>query len=370
MKWKKNIVRILSLLFWVAVSSGVTVLLVAAVNVKNRKTVNGVSIEITGVKKLYFLDKEDVRKIICTGNLKNPEGKRGTAFDLQALELKLEENVWVRDAELFFDNNMVLHVHVAEREPVARIFTVSGGSFFIDSSTHQMPVSNKMHVKLPVITSFPTDKRKLSKADSLLMRQVRDIACFIGQHEFFNAQIAQVDITPSRNFEMVPVIGNHVIEFGDGKNYESKFRRLSVFYQQVVPLVGFDRYSKISVQFDRQLIGTRKGSLPKIDSLQAIKNIERLIEESKNMTADTIFTSVDKNVMPLKKADSTLSIKIDSNTERSDFEVNKMKPANADRNPMKRPVPSPDAVQKPVVPPTKNAEKQKPKAVMPAKGVL
>jgi hypothetical protein len=64
---------------------------------------------------------------------------------------------------------------------------------------------------------------------------------------------------------------------------------------------------------------------------------------------------VDKNVMPLKKADSTLSIKIDSNTERSDFELNKMKPANADRNPMKRPVPSPDAVQKPVVPPTKNA---------------
>jgi hypothetical protein len=44
---------------------------------------------------------------------------------------------------------------------------------------------------------------------------------------------------------------------------------------------GFDKYSKISVQFDRQLIGTRKGSLPKIDSLQVIKNIERLIEESK-----------------------------------------------------------------------------------------
>jgi cell division protein FtsQ len=366
MKWNKNIGRVLSLLFWLIVGSGIMVLLVAAVNIKNRKKVSGISIKITGVEKLYFLDKDDVKRIVCTGKFKEPKGMPVTEFDLQALEKKLEENVWVRDAELFFDNNMNLHVHVAEREPVARVFTITGGSFFIDSSAHRMPVSNKMNVRLPVFTSFPTDKKKLSRKDSLLMRHVRDIACFISKDEFFNAQIAQVDINGSGNFEMVPVIGNHIIEFGDGQHYEKKFARLSVFYQQVVPKVGFDRYSRISVQFDKQLVATRKGSLPKIDSLQAIKNIEKLIEESKNIVTDTIFTSVDKNLTPLKKADSTLSIKIDSNTKRNDLEVNNKKIENLPPDPTKKKVPSPDAVKKPAVPAIKNTDK-KPKAVMPAR---
>ena len=31
------------------------------------------------------------------------------------------------------------------------------------------------------------------------------------------SDIEQVNITPERTFEMVPLIGNHVIEFGDGE---------------------------------------------------------------------------------------------------------------------------------------------------------
>ncbi len=63
----------------------------------------------------------------------------------------------------FFDNNMVLHAKISEREPVARIFTITGGSFYIDSSAHRMPLSDKMNVRIPVFTGFPTDKSKLKK---------------------------------------------------------------------------------------------------------------------------------------------------------------------------------------------------------------
>jgi arginine deiminase len=62
------------------------------------------------------------------------------------------------------------------------------------------------------------------------------------------------------------------------------------------------------VKYDKQVIGTRNGFVAKIDSVQAIKNINKLIEESRNVSLDTVFTSVDKNVVVVKKVDSTLSV--------------------------------------------------------------
>jgi cell division protein FtsQ len=72
------------------------------------------------------------------------------------------------------------------------------------------------------------------------------------------AQISQIDITPSKEFEMVPTVGNHLIEFGDGDDYEAKFKRLFVFYKQVLAKTGMEKYEIIKVQYDKQVIGVKK----------------------------------------------------------------------------------------------------------------
>ena len=58
------------------------------------------------------------------------------------MENLLEENVWVKDAQLYFDNKDVLHVKVKEREPIARIFTVGGKSFYVDEEEQTMQLKN------------------------------------------------------------------------------------------------------------------------------------------------------------------------------------------------------------------------------------
>src|SRR3712207_1311352 len=107
MKVNKNIRKFFLVLSWLMIGGAVLVLLVAAVNVKNRKRCAGLKIEITGVEEFYFLDKEDVKNTVASGPLASPQGKPITAFNLRLLEEKLERNVWVKDAELYFDNNMV-----------------------------------------------------------------------------------------------------------------------------------------------------------------------------------------------------------------------------------------------------------------------
>lgn len=358
MSIRSNIKKILLLTLWLVIGSGVLVLLVAAINKKNHKACKDVDIEIRGISELCFLDKQEVMNVISYGGIKKIVGTNVNEFNLQKLESALEKNIWVKDAELFFDNNNILHINIEEREPVARVFNTEGESFFIDSSGAYLPLSDKMVVKLPVFTNFPSSKKKWKGADSLLVSRMKKLAWYIGHDDFWISQTAQVDITPNRYFEIVPLIGDHVIELGDGENYENKFRRLMVFYKQVLSKNGFNIYSRINVQYDSQVVATKRGTITKIDSIQTVKNIRKLIEEAKELRNDTLFTSVEKNMTPSVNTGTTLT---DLNAI-ADSSVHK-ELSNVSTNPSRE---NPEAKKK-ILSPNPVKKQEKPKAVMPPK---
>jgi cell division protein FtsQ len=308
MSIKSNIRKILMLALWIVPGTGILVLLVAAISRKNHKTCQGVEVTIKGVDNYYFLGKQDILRIIAPDKDNSPTGRPLSSFDLHRLEGSLRRNAWVKNAELFFDNNGVLRVNIEEREPAARLFTVSGKSFYIDSSGVQLPLSDKMRVKLPVYTGFPTDKTILKGSDSLLMQQIKQVNRYLYKNLFWMAQIAQVDINAAGTFEMIPVVGNHVIVFGDGNDCEIKFHRLWLFYRQVAANTGFDKYSIVNVQYEKQVVATKRGTVSKVDSLQALKNVRQLIEASHKLPVDTLSTVVDNNIMVNAQRDTSLTV--------------------------------------------------------------
>ena len=53
-------------------------------------------------------------------------------------------------------------------------------------------------------------------------------------------------------------MGGHVIELGRPGDYEQKFDRLKVFYEKGLGEVGWDRYSRINVDYENQVVATKK----------------------------------------------------------------------------------------------------------------
>jgi cell division protein FtsQ len=283
---KKTIRKILIAIFSLTICGALLVLLVAAIGKKNREHCSNYVIRIRDVQNNYFIDEKDVTKLLTSATGGPVRGQALSAINLRKLEQLLEENTWVKDAELYFDNLDVLHVMIYEREPVARIFTTSGKSFYIDTSLRQLPLSEKMSARVPVFTGFP-DRKIFGEKDSMLLRTVRDAAWFIMNNSFWMSQVEQVDISPERNFEMVPTVGDHIVKLGDGTGIEKKLHRLYVFYQQVLSKSGFDKYSVIDVQYAGQVIGSRQPA-QKIDSVQLKLNVEKIIRESQ--VQDTMTT--------------------------------------------------------------------------------
>ncbi len=254
--WKKLLLTIV----WMVTGTVAIVLLVAAAKNQNGKLCKDVRVNIKGVDGTAYISKQQILKTISGGRPDLMQGQLIKTFDLQQLEELLETNLWIRNAELFFDNNDVLHVDITEREPVARVFRENGESFYIDDMGEQLPITNDQVARVPVFTSYPNETTAARVKDSTLQQQVKEMGSYILKNDFWMAQVDQVNIS-NYEFELMPKLGNHVILFGNGETVAAKFNRLYLFYKQVMQKTGWNYYSTLDVRYNKQLVAVRRDSV-------------------------------------------------------------------------------------------------------------
>lgn len=363
MNRKKTIKRIIILAAWLLVVSTIATVLIAANRKQKEHICSDVIVGIKGESDKYYVEKSDVMKMMekqANGSLLN---RPVSQIDILKLEEVLESYAWIRNAELYFDNKDALHVSIEEREPVARVFTAEGSSFYIDSAGHRMPLLEKVSARVPVVTGF-TNAKKLSSKDSVVLSQVKTLTQYISTHEFWNEQIGSIDITGQGTFELIPVIGDHVIRIGDAENLEEKLNRLYIFYKQVMCKVGFNKYKVVDVEFDGQVVAENKGASSAIDSMQLQKNIEELFKRNDLQNMEDADQSEAMNVTDVhtgEKKDSAVSIPalqkpaVVSPAESAASTAKRSKP-------LKKPI-----ISKPKERPKTVKKNQKPKAVMPGR---
>ena len=276
--------------------TGTIVLLAAAIRIKDSKKCTGVEINIKAISSNFFVDKGDILNIITAGSNGNLLDRVVSSFDLQAIEMELEKNIWVKRAQLFFDNNEKLHVNVIEREPLARVFSNLGTTFYVDKDLSMLPLSEKFSARLPIFTNFPSDKKVLLPSDSSLLRDIISISLAIQKDSFHMAMIEQIDITAQQTFEMLPKFGNAVIVVGDAKNIENKLSKLRLFYKEIMVKAGWNMYSEINIQYNNQVVAKRKGADDvKADSLRTLQLIQLIAENAQRLSEDSLQTIIQDN---------------------------------------------------------------------------
>lgn len=298
LSWKK----ILGNIFWILMVIGTMVLTGAAMHQKNNKKCLSVSIAIMGAEKNMFIDEADVLSILnADGNF---IGQPIHQFNLRKMESRIKRNVWVKHAEIFFNNLQVLQVSIEEREPVARLFQVNGQSYYLDSSLSFLPLSSKLSARVPVFTNLPIQQKK----DSLLLKQIIEMATYINRDSFFTAQIAQINITPEHHFELIPVIGDHTVYFGEASDLIEKFKKLNSFYRSAWLERGIYAYEKLDIQFKNQVIGVKKGTAQIYADSAAAMNLMQVIDTTKLDSLPKILGPLNnkQNPKPLTSKRNTL----------------------------------------------------------------
>lgn len=219
-------------------------------------------VHISNDRKYHFIEQQQIMNLaIYDRNVdvkRTPVGK----LDLLGIEKAIMSDPWVADAQVYIDANRIMHMYVTQRVPVARLFRQNGTSYYMDSTLHTMPLSETYTYYTAVVTNVPdvaSDSLRL-----VMNKKIATIVKNIRTDSFWNAQVSHVVMDSIGEFELIPVLGNQKIRFGDTSRAKEKLGNLMAFYRNVLNRIGWDKYEVLDVRFKGQVVASP--SLPyKVD---------------------------------------------------------------------------------------------------------
>jgi cell division protein FtsQ len=220
---------------------------------------------------LDFLNKDDIAKLIHDRG-DSIVGQPKSSINVAELETALNSHADIANAEVYMTIDGQVKVEVKQRRPIIRVINADGDSYYIDDEGKLMPLSDKYTARVIIANGYILEpyarryqysindigKDSMAKENSLL-DELYAMSNYINADEFWKAQIKQIYINVDREMEIVPLVGNQKIIFGDTTAMDEKFKKLMTFYQQGLNITGWwDKYSSINLKFKNQIVCTKK----------------------------------------------------------------------------------------------------------------
>jgi cell division protein FtsQ len=245
MDWKKNAVIALDVVLGIYLLLAMT-----AFNEPDERlnVCNDVRIDIKDDSAEGFLTNGDVSQLLRNARL-SLVSQPMKYINTRQVEEVLEGNDLIDNAECYKSLNGLLCINITQRVPIVRVMAKNGEDYYVDNHNDVMQ-HNNYTCNLLVATGNIT-KPYASKVLASVIRQIK-------ADDFWKNQIVQVNVLDDRSLELIPRVGNHVIYLGQPTNIARKLDRMQKFYQYGLSQTGWNRYSRISVEFDNQIICKRR----------------------------------------------------------------------------------------------------------------
>jgi cell division protein FtsQ len=288
---------------WLALVVATFILLVAAMRARNNQVCRSVRISLEHGTLVPGVEKADILSLLQGAHL-NPRGKYLRTVDALSIQRTVESDPWISHAQVYVDNANVLHIRAILRDPVVRIFTKSGNSYYLDSAANILPLPAHFRPTLPVFTNFPSGFRKSDPADSLLGSGVISLGRYLETDSFWNAQAQQINMLNDNDFELIPRVGNQVIILGDGTDLPAKFNKLLAFYHQVQNVQGWEKYDTINLSYKNEIVAVRRPARKGQEAADphTTTRLDRNLNTAA-IPASDVPAGMRKHTMPVKLAD-------------------------------------------------------------------
>jgi cell division protein FtsQ len=252
MKLKFNIKREISIAAILIVVFG---LIAFTERMKGDVAVGDIQIKIENIHDNHFLDEEDILDLMEWDH-ENVRGASLSKVNFKEIEGRIKRDPFIKDADVYSDLKGNLMVAVELRRPIARIVRNDGPDGYIAEDGTIMPVSEKFTSRVVLISGgFVPHLLKVQNAHDLEEgQQLMELIYTIRDDEFWNAQVAQLNIDSKGRIIMMPQVGNENIEFGRADNLEIKFSKLKIYYKEILPRVGWNKYKRVNLEFEGQIV--------------------------------------------------------------------------------------------------------------------
>jgi len=231
------------------------ILLIVIVERKSAKKIcKKVVVRVDDEYQNYFVGEDDVLRLVShvEGGV---IGKVQREIDLKKIELKVETNKFVHDAQVYSDIKGDVVVDVYQKRPIARIIYPHGDGAYISQDGIILPLSKKFTSRVLLIYGDYTQNfigHFFTKKDQGIA--MVKLMQYLDKDPFLKAQVAEINIDSKGNMIFYTQIGKQYIQFGQPSDWENKFDKIKMAYKEIIPSKGWAHYQRIDVRFKDQII--------------------------------------------------------------------------------------------------------------------
>lgn len=205
-----------------------------------------------------LISDRDVRQALLAAFGSDLENSELANLEVERMERVLESDPFVKDADVYIDQNNQLHIKIDQREPLVRVLDNNGNNYYLDASGKKMPPSKNFAARVIVATGnispFTPEFREKRKSS---LKDLFNITQTLLADEFLASFIQQIHVNNAGEFILVPLIGDQKIVLGSARKLEDKLERLKIFYQQGMPYEGWRKYETINLKYSGQVVCKR-----------------------------------------------------------------------------------------------------------------
>lgn len=203
----------------------------------------------------YFLDQEEVHKLVTADNSDFFIGREYAEVDLKAIEGRVRQNEYVSTTQAFKDLSGNLTIEISLCKPIARIIRSDKPDSYICESGKIIPTSEKFTPRVLLISGDYLDDVNSGnlQADSAY-QSLFGLVKYIIRDPFWKAQISQINIDRRGDVILYPQVTKQYIEFGKVENVGEKFLKLKYFYKKILPHKGWNHYARVNLEYEHQII--------------------------------------------------------------------------------------------------------------------
>ncbi len=241
MKWKKTAIITIDLLVGIYL-----VLAMTAFNKpdETKDVCTYVHIEIERDLTDGFLDEKAIRLMLRHSGL-TMDSLLMKDINTRKVEEVLQGHELIDHVDCYKAINGVVCIKVHQRVPVIRVMADNHEDYYVDSQGGI--IDRKTYIGNQIVATGAITKKYASE----VLAPVADI---IRANDLWKNQIVQLNVLDDGSLELIPRVGDHIAYLGQPVDIEKKLERLRKFYRYGLNEAGWNRYSRISVEYGNQII--------------------------------------------------------------------------------------------------------------------
>ena len=222
----------------------------------NEKPMEKVTIKLAQTKDpVYFIDEKDVKEMVKKSN----PTKRIGDINIPELEKKLNQLPAVDSANVYLNLNGNLNLDIKQRVPAFRL-NKDDRDFYVDEKGTEFPTSKNYSFPCMLVMG------NVKKSEYV---KLAELIAKIDKDDFSKKYFIGIS-KKKGNYELLTSEGYFKVEIGDLEKIDLKVKGFKAFVEKYLIHQNPEKYTKISVKYDNQIVTTLNPHFIENDSIIAV----------------------------------------------------------------------------------------------------